>query len=84
MKTNVKELKIPSEDFNALVFGEKTFEILKNEEGINVGDVLILREYDGYYTGSAAVVRIAYALNEFEGLVEGYSVLSMELLWNGI
>lgn len=46
------EKKILPEYYRAVYYGEKTFEIRKDEDDIQVDDVVLLREYDGKeYTG---------------------------------
>lgn len=43
----IVEKKILPEYFNAVINGEKTFEIRKDEDNLQKGDALILREWDG-------------------------------------
>ena len=48
----IVEKKILPEYFNAVIHDEKTFEIRKDEDNLQKGDTLILREWDGEkYTG---------------------------------
>ena len=83
MIRNVKELKIRQEYLERVLLGEKTFEIRKNDRNYQEGDILVLREYEGAYTGRVAVVAVQYVLNEFEGLVPGFAALSIQLIWGG-
>ena len=83
MIRNVKELKIRQEYLERVLLGEKTFEIRKNDRNYQVGDILVLREYEGDYTGRVAIVEVLYVLNEFEGLVSGFAALSIQLIWGG-
>lgn len=50
MKTVRK--KIIPEYFRAVRAREKNFEIRIDEDNIQVGDLLILEEWDGFYTGN--------------------------------
>ncbi len=57
----VHHLKILPEYFEAVVSGDKCFEIRKNDRGYKVGDILRLNEYeDGKYTGNFHVAEITY------------------------
>jgi predicted RNA-binding protein with PUA-like domain len=58
-------LKILPEYFDAVWDGIKTFEIRKNDRNFQVGDEVILQEYDPEkgYTGSGLVVIITYITN---------------------
>ena len=63
----IHELKIYPDFFNAVVSGEKTFEIREKDRPFNKGDLLALNEYDGqYYTGNSCLVFIDYILNDAE------------------
>lgn len=57
----VHELKIEAEYFEAVELGWKTFEIRKNDRGFEVGDILILQEYEnGQYTGEKIEKEVTY------------------------
>ena len=61
----IHELKICPEYFKAVISGEKTFEIRKNDRPFNKGDLLALNEFDGqYYTGNSCLVFIDYILDD--------------------
>lgn len=83
MARNVKELKIRQEYFEAVIGREKAFELRYDDRNYQVGDILVLREYEGSYTGRAAVVEVTYVLRNFEGLTEKFCALSIELIWGG-
>jgi ParB family chromosome partitioning protein len=83
MVKDIKELKISLECIEGILLGEKTFEIRLNDGNYQVGDILVLREYEGEYTGRVAIVEVRYVLTEFEGLVPGFCVLSIQLIWGG-
>jgi len=71
------ELNILPEYFQAVKTGIKTFEVRKNDRGFEVGDILILREWDGTYTGPNIKVKTTYILGNFEGLKEDYIVMAI-------
>lgn len=56
MKTVRK--KILPEYFRSVRAREKNFELRKDEDNIQLGDLLVLQEWDGVYTGN--YVRRAY------------------------
>ena len=78
MKTH--ELKILPQYFQAAWNGTKTFEIRKNDRDYQVGDVLVLKEWDGErFTGSALCVKVTYILKDAEmyGLKDGYIIMGV-------
>lgn len=75
------ELKILARYFDDIMFGDKRFEIRKNDRDFHVGDKLILKEWSplGYYTGNeitALVNYIHYGNGDF-GIAEGYCVMGL-------
>lgn len=77
MKTHV--LKIWPSYFQLVVTGQKTFEVRKNDRNFKVGDELLLREWNGQYTGSFITFRIVYILHGGEfGIESGYCVMSIK------
>lgn len=73
------ELKIKPEYFQAVWDGIKTFELRKDDRSYQVGDVLILREFDNGYTGATVVKTVSYVLRgcpEY-GLSDGYCILGI-------
>lgn len=76
-KTIVK--KILPEYFGAVNARIKNFEIRKDEDNLQVGDILFLREWkDEHYTGRSVRRRIKYVLRNVPeyGLKEGYCIVS--------
>lgn len=76
MKTVRK--KILPEHFRAVRAREKNFEIRLDEDDIQVGDLLILEEWDGFYTGEGVRRYVKYVLRDAAalGLMPGYCIIS--------
>ncbi|WP_267570650.1 DUF3850 domain-containing protein [Enterococcus faecalis] len=73
----IHELKILPEYFEAVVSGNKRFEIRKNDRNYKKGDILRLNEYqDGQYTGDVHVAEITYITDY--GQQDGYVVLGIK------
>lgn len=76
-------LKTWCEYYEALVHPDltlrKTLEIRKNDRDFNVGDILILEEYDKIsgYTGRKTSKRITHILSGSPWLPEGYVAMSI-------
>ncbi len=79
-KTVGHSLKTSPEYFNAVVDGSKNFEVRKNDRNFQVGDSLILKEWDGSeYTGRIIKKEITYILDHTSGYVlEGYVVMGIK------
>lgn len=78
----VHELKILPEFFEAVTSRRKQFEIRKNDRPFQVGDLVILREWDhGKYTGNSYHVFITY-LTDF-GQPEGQVVFGFQPMDRG-
>ena len=78
---NVHQLKILPQHFQDVLSGRKTFELRKDDRGYQVGDELILAEWDGEkYTGVAIPVRVTHILRNHPeyGLMDGYCILSIK------
>ena len=73
-------LKILPKYFNAIKSGSKTFEVRKNDRGFEVGDKLILKEWNnGKYTGRGTKKEITYILDDNSGYVlEGYVIMGIK------
>ena len=80
------EKKILPGYYKAVVKRIKTFEIRKDDADYQVGDVLVLREWNGEeYTGRKCTREITYVLRNATrfGLMEGYCILSIQPIgWN--
>ena len=72
------ELKILPEYFEAVFNYKKNFEVRENDRGYKVGDILILKEWEGEYTGRELEREITYILTDDSGYVlPGYVVMSI-------
>jgi len=76
MKTVRK--KILPEYFKEVRARNKNFEIRTDEDNIKVGDLLILEEWDGVYTGNSTRRYVKYVLRDAVdlGLMPGYCIVS--------
>lgn len=73
------ELKTYPKYFQETIEGNKPFEIRKNDRNFQVGDVLLLKEWDNIGREVGAMVR--YILDDkFIGLAEGYVALGLQIL----
>jgi hypothetical protein len=74
------ELKTWPQYFQAIVDGDKTFEVRKNDRDFQVHDVLILKEYDPdkqEYTGNEVNVIVTYILREKPFCPDGYVIMAI-------
>lgn len=71
------EKKILPNYFKAVIHDEKRFEIRKDEDNLQIGDTVILKEWDGEkYTGRETSRNITYILRNAPeyGLMPGYVI----------
>ena len=84
MGMKVHELKILPEYYDAVRFGDKRFEIRKNDRDFHTGDILRLKEFDGKeYTGEEIDVVVRYILHDFEfpdGIKPGYCIMAIDTM----
>lgn len=76
-------LKTLSKYFNVVCDGKKTFEVRKDDRGFQVGDTLVLEQYEnGQYQYANCEVKITYILgrNEAERMFvpKGYVILGIQ------
>lgn len=74
----VHELKILPEFFDQQLEGIKRFEVRHNDRDYQVGDVLILNEWDGLkYTGRCITVEVTSMLTaeQFDGIIDPMFVI---------
>lgn len=77
-ESKVVEKKILPEYFTEVFNWNKSFEIRKDEDNIQPGDRLVLKEWDGEkYTGRETWRTITYVLRSVPqyGLQEGYCIM---------
>ncbi len=82
-KSKIIEKKIWSEYYDDVLKGVKTCELRKDDSNYCVGDVLILREWNGTeYTGRNVSVKITYILRNLPefGLKNGYAIICFRRL----
>ena len=74
--------KISPQYFTEVLAGNKTFELRIDEDNIQVGDTLVLDEWNQKYTGRFIEVKVTYILRDVPeyGLQEGYCIIG----WNSI
>lgn len=71
------EKKILPNYFKAVIHDEKRFEICKDEDNLQIGNTVILKEWDGEkYTGRETSRNITYILRNAPeyGLMPGYVI----------
>ncbi|HCI7873684.1 TPA: DUF3850 domain-containing protein [Escherichia coli] len=79
----IHQLKIAPKYFNAVVAGQKTAELRKDDRGYKVGDVLSLCEWKhGVFTGRewAAVISHVLPVNDVMAVSEQWVMLSISPL----
>lgn len=88
----VHNVKSWPHQFGAIIEGRKTAELRKNDRGYQVGDRLLLREWDPFrnlYTGRSAKAEITHKLDKDnvcavsrEALLPEYAILSIKLVFS--
>lgn len=77
----VHKLKILPEYYNAQIEGKKNFEIRRNDRGYQVGDWILLKEYNPKikeFTGRKVMVEVTYITNYQQK--NGYVVLGTKYI----
>ena len=85
--SKVIEKKILPQYIYAVINGEKTFELRKDDDEIEVGDHVILREWTGEnYTGLSIEVEVTYVLRNVEqyGLMNGFCIFGIKKVGRAI
>jgi len=83
----IHKLKTWPQFFDAVACGVKCFELRKDDRGFEVGDVLLLQEFDPYkgegsYSGREVSRLVLYKLDaaSFSGIEKGYCILGLGVL----
>lgn len=69
--------------YKRVFFGEKNFEIRKNDRDFRSGDLLNLKEWvpeKQEYTGRGILRKVGYILDSHEGLKEGFVIMELIVL----
>ncbi len=77
MMRKIIEKKILPKYFDAVIHDKKKFEIREDEDDLQIGDAVILKEWDGEkYTGREVGRNIVYVLRDVPeyGLMPGYVI----------
>lgn len=76
----VHRMKILPTYFRAVKCRVKQFELRKNDRDYKVGDTVIMREWNGEYTGREITITIKYVLKGCpeHGLMNGYCIFGWE------
>lgn len=78
MKTH--ELKLNTKYFNDVMHGLKKFEVRFNDRGYQLGDVLILRDWDGRnYRGRILKVHVVYLIDLSEIGLKDWVAMGIEI-----
>ena len=82
MTPQMHALKTWPVPFDAIMSGEKTFEIRRDDRGFRVGDILTLRRYEPSrksYTGENISVKVSYILEGTDwGLQDGFVAMAID------
>lgn len=80
MKRITHYLEIYPEYFEAVASGKKRFEVRRKSRNFNVGDILVIKEYVGTYTGREIKAEVTYILDSPNFCKEDYVILSIQLI----
>jgi len=75
------QLKTHPQYFQAVRAGTKKFEFRKNDRNFEVGDRVILKEYNPKtkrYTNQMLQIQITYVLKDYDGIEDGYCIFSFD------
>lgn len=78
-ETRIHKLKLRPEYYEAIMSGKKRFEVRINDRDYRVGDIIEFKEWnETKYTGRTSIYfTITYILSDFDGLKDGYVILSI-------
>ncbi|MBQ8306971.1 MAG: DUF3850 domain-containing protein [Blautia sp.] len=78
--TKVHRIRLASSYYDDVLSGRKTFELRKNDRGYRTGHMLEMVEFkEGIETGRLIHADIAYMLEDYAGLEEGYCILGIKV-----
>lgn len=74
------DLKILPQYFEDVKSGRKRFELRRDDRDFRIGDIFILREWNGKYTGRYYLGSISYILRGCKdyGLMDGYCIFGWQ------
>lgn len=78
----IHALKTEPEFFDAVIHGDKTFEVRENDRDFRVGDYLALNELDDTrteYTGRSVLLYVSYVLKDERFCKSGYAVIGFKM-----
>jgi len=78
--SKIHHLKTVNSHFKDVWFGNKTFELTKNDRDFKVCDHLNLMEYDAdnkTFSGRSVICEIVHILENYKGIESGYCILSI-------
>lgn len=81
----IHEMKILQQYYKDVKSGTKTFELRKDDRNVQVGDIILLKEWTGTeYTGNELEVIVTYVLRNCReyGLAEGYCIIGIARMPN--
>jgi len=78
----VHQLKILTENFQAVASGKKAWELRKNDRNYQLGDNLVLNDFDGEnYSGKKITAYVTYMfIGGKYGLAEDHCILSLRII----
>ena len=80
----VIDKKISPVEFKAIMTGLKMFILLKDEDNIQIGDKIRLKECTEYNpTGRTELFEVTYVLRDApeDGLISGFCIVGIRLSW---
>lgn len=78
---SVHTLKITDAWYRALDRDEKTCELRRNDRNFQVDDIINFTNYVGEPRHKYSSWKITHVLQDFEGLAEGYAILSVRRVY---
>ena len=80
-------LKTTNPYFEAVANGSKKFDFRKNDRDFKINDIVCLQEYfieTESYSGKEISATITFILEYFNGIQDGYCILSLDIIHNPI